>query len=90
MTGIRASVVWRKEDKFGVPGTGAWNLLGSGVDATFTPKNNMTELKSIGTKFRVNETYGKFSGTFSLNFILDYGNLNALELGFDRKDASGG
>lgn len=73
MTGIFVSAVFKPEKEFGVEDTTAdWQRLPSGLTVTYQPKNNLKTYYEIGNKFMRRAVAGNFSGTFTLNFKMDY------------------
>jgi len=85
MSGIRTSAIWQREDAT----DSKWYAFGDGLEAKFTPTNNWKKYESIGTKFRTGEAAGRFTGSFSITTILDYGNHHILGLAFDEDGKSG-
>jgi len=85
MTGIRSSLVGRYEKKFCEPAdTLPYVQVGDALGCNFTPNNNWQKFNSIGTKFRTGSSAGRFTGTFSINTILDYANLWILAMGLEK------
>jgi len=84
MTGIRTSLVGKLEKSLGVSDDGLQFMqIGDALGCTFTPNNSWQKFNSIGTKFRTGESAGKFSGSFTINTILDYSNIWILALAFE-------
>lgn len=92
MTGIvRTSVLMKYEQEFGVEDTGGtWFRLPGGLTASFDPSNNMTYNYGIGDRFWETAVAGKFSGSCTLNFKMDYNCINFLGACFDTYEYQNG
>lgn len=92
MTGIvRTSVLMKYEDSFGTESTSnAWFRLPSKLTARFEPRNNMSYQYGIGDRFWQTATAGKFSGSVTLTFIMDYNCINYLGAVFDDYEYTNG
>lgn len=91
MTGTtRTSAVWSPESSFGSGDSGKWYRFPTAVNLSLTPSNNMTYLTPIGTKFFETGVAGKFSGTGSLTFKLDYNLIDFLLCIFDTYEYDSG
>lgn len=81
MTGWRTSVGFKFEDTFGVeagtPGQG-FKYLGPGLTFNYTANNQIKYTFTLGSKFYDVANAAKFSGTWSVDVLLDYDNFEWL------------
>lgn len=92
MTEIRKSIVFKKiEPAFGskeaiaeADKTDGWSVFPVGTHFSFTASRQAEGIYGTGNKFREAVSYGAFSGSWNLSFILDYNHLEPLEMVFER------
>jgi len=85
MTSIRKSTVFSKEDELG-KGKGSgyeWMPLPPGYKFSHTPSRSTTRIQSPGTKRFDNIAYGMFSGTWEMQFMLDWNYLEPLQMVYE-------
>lgn len=90
MTGIRTSAVFRPESSYGVAGTGNWYRLPTGLSVDYSPSNNIRTYNEIGNKFFDNAVADRYTGTFTLNFKMDYRCIGILGAVFEDVSFSNG
>lgn len=90
MTGtVRSSAVFGFESKFAEDiretiDDAEWFRFPPANTFTRTPTSSATALWGLGSKFAETFTYGKFSGTWSASFKMDYQHLEWLRMGFEK------
>lgn len=92
MTEIRKSIVFKKiASDFGSSGAiseadnkEGWYVFPPGTHFSFTASRQAEGIYGAGNKFREAVSYGAFSGSWNLSFILDYNHLEPLEMIFEK------
>lgn len=92
MTEIRKSIVFKKiGSDFGstdaitkADETTGWSVFPPGTHFSFTASRQAEGIYGTGNKFREAVSYGAFSGSWNLSFILDYNHLEPLEMIFEK------
>lgn len=97
MTEIRKSIVFKKISplEFGskeameeADKTEGWSVFPPGTHFSFTASRQAEGIYGTGNKFREAVSYGAFSGSWNLSFILDYNHLEPLEMVFESVTAT--
>ncbi len=96
MTEIRKSIVFKKiTSDFGSSSaiaeadkTDGWSVFPPGTHFSFTASRQAEGIYGTGNKFREAVSYGAFSGSWNLSFILDYNHLEPLEMVFESVTAT--
>lgn len=96
MTEIRKSIVFKKiASDFGSSGAiseadnkEGWSVFPPGTHFSFTASRQAEGIYGTGNKFREAVSYGAFSGSWNLSFILDYNHLEPLEMIFEKVTTS--
>ena len=84
MTGWRASVGWKLEKYFGVEDQESeFEYLGPGMSFSYNPNNNMKYTFTTGSKVYDVASAGKFSGSWSIEVLLDYNHFKWLMAVFE-------